>query len=169
VEEFARVAQSVGLLEERQRSGRSSSKSAISEKWFNSISDGNYARLTVRALARDTTVDDLDPQTVLAVALVAATMRAEVSMCVQLMLAGADPFLRDPCGRSAVHYACRSGCAQLLAHFSDREVDSDSPWEAVDLSGRTPLHVAAMFGQADCVRYLLESAVEVDRRVPLSH
>ena len=78
---------------------------------------------------------------------------------------GADAFFKDESGRSSLHYAVRSGCLELLALLCDQGADLTEDLQLGDWLGRTPLHISAMFGKEDCCRYLLESAVEVDKQV----
>ena len=94
-------------------------------------------------------------------ALIAASMRAEVNTMEMLMVRGANHSCVDDQIRSPAHhaaYATSSAGYDALALLAD----CNAQLEVRDLSGQTPLHVAAMRGSEEATRCLLESAVDVD-------
>jgi ankyrin repeat protein len=81
-------------------------------------------------------------------------------LVVQLIEAGADPNQRDAEGRTGLFMALRGGSpkvAALLAAHSKVEVDT------VNAHGETPLMMAALKGQSDLARLLIERGARVNR------
>ncbi|KNC98895.1 uncharacterized protein SPPG_05860 [Spizellomyces punctatus DAOM BR117] len=75
---------------------------------------------------------------------------------------------RDDKGRSALHFACAGGHADLVTLLLDRGADVDSR----DVNGNTPLHLAVCSSQVDVVLVLLRANANVDatdhfQRTPL--
>ena len=58
--------------------------------------------------------------------------------------------------QGALHVACESGHAEIVAHFIERKVDLD----ALDGGGATPLALAARSGRVECVRHLMLAGAE---------
>lgn len=71
-----------------------------------------------------------------------------------LLQSGADLSLRDNNGDTALHWAAYKGYVELiglLAHRMPQEINSP------DIFGQSPLHLAALRGNDDCVEFLVES------------
>ena len=100
-----------------------------------------------------------------------------------LLVSGADSTLTNALGMSALHYACKFGNAEVVKCLLDFEVDTscvlpsdDTSVQFVDtqnnLTGATPLHLAASAGAVDCVEALLlrfakTNIRDCDYRTPL--
>lgn len=81
-----------------------------------------------------------------------ATRQGHLSVCVQLMQAGADPSLRDTEGCSCIHIAAQFGHTAICAYFIARGINPDLQ----DRAGMTALMWAAWKVQAlDPVRLLM--------------
>lgn len=74
------------------------------------------------------------------------------------LLAGADPVLRDPDGRSLMHFLAQLDHRRLLPVL----LQIGLTVEDRDHLGRTPLHMAAYAGAADVVRALLDAGAQAD-------
>jgi ankyrin repeat protein len=86
-------------------------------------------------------------------ALMLAALRGQSQLVEQLVARGASVNKED---WSPLHYAATGGQTRILAFLigAGAEVNSPSP------NGTTPLMMAAMYGNADCVRLLLESGAD---------
>ncbi len=77
-----------------------------------------------------------------------------IEACELLRLKGADTTRKDNQQRSVLHYAAQSGAKKLLeAGLNDPAFAGQV--NTPDTSGSTPLHFAARFQKADCIRILL--------------
>merc|ERR1719181_2255996 len=71
--------------------------------------------------------------------LVTATRTGNSEMCLEALKKGANPNLRDPNGRTPLHFLAGLGCAPgmvLLIHYG-------ADINAADLDGLTPVQLAA--------------------------
>ena len=90
-----------------------------------------------------------------------------------LMENRADPFEKDNCGRTALHYAVYSGATDVLAILT---MSNEGIVHVKDHAGRTPLH-HAVFMEANQILLISKliahgadvNAVDNDRRTPLHH
>jgi len=90
--------------------------------------------------------------------LLEATQTANSLGLLDALQKGANPNIRDPKGRTPLHFMCGIGLAPacvLLIHFG-------ANLEARDESGLTPLHMAAGYANAQCVRVLIAAGADVD-------
>lgn len=87
------------------------------------------------ALAETTSLDALDATGT--PALIVSVYRGSDEQVVALMAAGADPDIRDPQGRSALHHAALLGNASLLGELDDAGGNMDLP----DREGDTPASI----------------------------
>jgi len=90
-----------------------------------------------------------------------------------LMDNGADPFDRDNCGRTALHYAVYSGRTEIMALLTQHTTDIV---HMKDHAGRTALHHAVFMeaNQVLMISKLLDFGADVnvldsDRRTALHH
>ncbi|EOD26313.1 hypothetical protein EMIHUDRAFT_115094 [Emiliania huxleyi CCMP1516] len=89
-------------------------------------------------------------------ALFEATQNANCTQLLDALLAGANPNLRDPNGRTGLHFMCGIGLAPacvLLIHFG-ADVD------ARDNAGLAPVHMAAGYANAQCLRVLIAAGAD---------
>ncbi|XP_012527351.1 NF-kappa-B inhibitor cactus [Monomorium pharaonis] len=100
----------------------------------------------------------------------------------RLILAGADPSLRNSCGNTALHLACRNGdlaCAKALTDpLSPMERNQLMPGQTVpalpqdleqrNYSGKMCLHLAATKGHVNLVRLLLRLGADLEAREALA-
>jgi len=88
--------------------------------------------------------------------LLEATQKANCTMMLGALQDGANPNVRDPNGRTPLHFMCgvglSPGCA-LLIHYG-AQVD------ALDNGGLTPLHMAAGYANAQTVRLLVQAGAD---------
>jgi len=88
--------------------------------------------------------------------LLAATQRANCSQVLEALQDGANPNVRDPKGRTPLHFVAGVGLApasMLLIHFG-AQVD------ARDEDGLTPLHMAAGYANAQTLRVLVSAGAD---------
>jgi ankyrin repeat protein len=97
-------------------------------------------------------------------ALIYASMIGNYEDVQKLLQLGANPLHRDLQACSPVHYAAKIGDMKILAKLNDYGADL----EGLDVNGYCPLHVASIFGHVDIINYLLESAVDVNKRTNIS-
>ena len=72
-----------------------------------------------------------------------------------LISKGCDPTLGGKSGGTALHHACQHGRIEEVKYLiADNNLAIDSP---CDNSGASPLHVAAVNGQLDIVKLLVET------------
>ena len=182
---FRTAAKRFGLRYDIGENSKKGGSKGSTLPWYSYIPDHQYSDLTYQSLSlpgQGTGAAGAGPgaaagatdsaSTLLAVALRAGCLRGDLPLVQQLLLRGAAVGGRDEAGRSALHYAAKMGDAGLLALLVDQgggagggEEDIAEALEAGDKQGRTPLHIAALFGQAETCKFLLQSAVEVDPRV----
>ena len=90
----------------------------------------------------------------------AAVGRDDGDAVAQLLQRGFDPNSRNPGGQAALHLAMRDGSPKVAeALWRHPALDID----AVNGSGETPLMLAALRGQLDWARRLLERGAKVHR------
>ena len=97
-------------------------------------------------------------------ALIYASMIGNYEDVQKLLQLGANPLHRDLQACSPVHYAAKIGDLKILAKLNDYGAEL----EGLDVNGYCPLHVACIFGHVDIIKYLLESAVDVNKRTNIS-
>jgi len=87
-----------------------------------------------------------------------ATQSANCTQILEALQAGANPNVRDPKGRTPLHFMAGVGLAPacvLLIHFG-AQID------AQDADGLTPLHMAAGYANARTLRILVASGADVE-------
>lgn len=80
---------------------------------------------------------------------------------------GGSPFTRDRNGTTCLHAACRSGSpavVETLIAYADSKRLDQNPVLAVDISGWTPLHIAAFMGRHEVVTILLKANAPIAQR-----
>jgi len=88
--------------------------------------------------------------------LLAAVQRANCSSILQSLLDGANPNVRDPKGRTPLHFVAGVGLAPaavLLIHFG-AQID------ARDEDGLTPIHMAAGYANSQTLRVLVAAGAD---------
>jgi len=88
--------------------------------------------------------------------LLAATQRANCSQILEALREGANPNVRDPKGRTPLHFVAGVGlapAAMLLCHFG-------AQLDARDEDGLTPLHMAAGYANAQTLRVLVAAGAD---------
>ena len=96
---------------------------------------------------------DLSPEEKL---LLEGTQKANVTMMLEALQAGANPNVRDPKGRTPLHFMAGVGlapAAALLIHFG-AQVD------ARDFDDLTPLHMAAGYANSQTLRVLVVAGAD---------
>jgi hypothetical protein len=89
-----------------------------------------------------------------------ATQSANCTLLLEALLEGANPNLRDPNGRTGLHFMAGVGLAPacvLLIHFG-ADVD------AKDKSNLAPIHMAAGYANARCLRVLIAAGADTQAR-----
>jgi len=87
-----------------------------------------------------------------------ATQSANCTQILEALQAGANPNVRDPKGRTPLHFMAGVGLAPacvLLIHFG-AQID------AQDADGLTPLHMAAGYANARTLRVLVAAGADIE-------
>lgn len=95
-------------------------------------------------------------------ALLDATQRANCSAILAALQAGANPNIRDPKGRTPLHFVSGLGLAPaavLLIHFG-AQVD------VRDGDGLSPIHMASGYGNAQTLKVLVAAGADTDSAAP---
>ncbi len=88
--------------------------------------------------------------------LLSATQRANCSQILEALREGANPNVRDPKGRTPLHFVAGVGLApatMLLCHFG-------AQLDARDEDGLTPLHMAAGYANSQTLRVLVAAGAD---------
>jgi ankyrin repeat protein len=81
----------------------------------------------------------------------------KLEFAARLLRLNADPNTADNKGRSALHYACITGCGpmtRLLLHYKSKPNLWDNQYTV------TPLHYAALAGSPDCINLLMRNGAQ---------
>jgi len=92
--------------------------------------------------------------------LLAATQAANCTRMLAALQDGANPNIRDPKGRTPLHFMSGVGLAPacvLLIHFG-------AQLEVTDEMGLTPLHMAAGYSNAQTLKVLIAAGVDIERQ-----
>nr|UUG47275.1 ORF62 [Bracoviriform inaniti] len=100
-----------------------------------------------------------------------AVMGNQSDIVRQLIVAGANPLAKDDSGCIPLHYACSFGIGNVIAPlteaFNHQEItrmqsknltipDLSISFQARNINGATPLHLAAQFGCVNVVKIFIE-------------
>lgn len=118
--------------------------------------DDSTMTITVKAAPKPEVVDapkvsNLPKRTPAEGRLFEATQAANCTQLLDALLEGANPNIRDPNGRTGLHFMAGIGLAPacvLLIHFG-------ADVNARDNTGLAPIHMAAGYANAQCLRVLL--------------
>ena len=141
------------------RAAKAAKLEAVMNQWPSRLNEKRFKALMSGALGnRDLVEDMVGDDEDLNDALLAAITQEHFASAESLLFAGANPNCADQHIRSATHYAAKTGNAEILALLYDQGADL----EMCDQVGRTPLHIAALFGRESVAEFLLACAVNVD-------
>ena len=88
-----------------------------------------------------------------------AAIDGNVNKMKKLLAQGHNPNKMDKSGYTALHYAARGGCINVVTILLDNGADPNSQTP----SGKTtPLHRAAYMGHLDCIKVLLAHGAKFD-------
>ena len=94
-----------------------------------------------------------------------ASARGHADIIRLLLASAAEVEARSFCGQTAVHYAAQFGhlvCLEVLFGSVSKNMTANIA-DAVDHSGKSPLHLACQWGMCKCAKYLLEHGASVSR------
>lgn len=77
---------------------------------------------------------------------------------------GGNPSTRDMNGTTCLHAACRSGSPSVVETLINASTLDPNPLLNVDVSGWTPLHIAAFMGRHEVVTLLLKAGAPLTQR-----
>jgi len=127
--------------------------------------DSASTKVTIKAPAKKPAaappppaMPDAPPLTEAEQSLLDATQRANCSSILDALQAGANPNVRDPKGRTPLHFVAGVGlapAAMLLIHFG-AQID------VRDADGLTPMHMAAGYANAQTLRVLVAAGAQTD-------
>jgi len=113
---------------------------------------------TAKAMTAPPPANAAPPRTEEEEMLLAGTQGANCSLLLDALLAGANPNVRDPKGRTPLHFMAGVGLAPaacLMIHFG-------ADLEARDEQDLTPLHMAAGYANAQTLRVLIAAGADTE-------
>lgn len=92
----------------------------------------------------------------LALALIAACLKGDLTTATQLIAEQADAWVQDDLGQTSLHAAVRSGNAQLVTFLLK---SSNAVWNMTDVLGMTAGDLAYSLNEDECYSIILQEGV----------